>query len=277
MQQGFEFASQRAWEDTRKWLRDSFIAWIVVAVFFGVVSAIFIPTSDALIYRAIYGAIVAIIALILIVSITYIVHLIITPYRQRNDLRKIIGEQENKPKAKIEASELLAGMGDVNYTKRNIVVNNIYAAAVRFANNSSEISAKNVWAKISYYDSKEETELGSLIASWDELSDTDIFPAYATDIREVELKPKGPPYTIVLAIKHTEDEACYAYNSENYNYKDLRKPGYKLDGEKFVMFITLVGQNVDEDIFGGKQFAYILHNNGKGQGLIIEPYPDTKL
>jgi len=78
---------QRAWRDTRKWLRNSFIAWIGAILVCAVLSSIFVPTPivDTIVYRTLFGFVGAVVALILIVSITYIVHLLITPIRQRNE------------------------------------------------------------------------------------------------------------------------------------------------------------------------------------------------
>jgi len=87
-------SSCRAWVDTKKWLLNSFIAWIIVAAVSGMITAIVIPTINTIIFRAIYGFIGAVIALILIICITYIVHLAITPYRQRNEVRKSLLEKQ---------------------------------------------------------------------------------------------------------------------------------------------------------------------------------------
>jgi hypothetical protein len=282
-------APRRAWEDTEYFRKSAASFWTmeivgaaVLGVIGGSVGFLLTPVNPTPFQQYIYptfgGATGIIGGFILVFCGIFLAKLFRAPYKQRNEARAELLKTANRPEAKIEVSELLAGSGDFNYPQRGIAIPNIYAAGVRFVNNSTEISAKNVWAKINYFDGKGEIALGSLIASWDEMSGADILPTPVEDIRAVELKPKGPPYTIVLAIKHMEDKVCYACNYENYNYVDLRKPGYKLDREKFVIFVTLFGQNVGGDEFGaGKQFGYILYNYGKGKGLDIKPYTDTKL
>lgn len=87
MAQKLETAPSRAWRDTKKWLLGSFIAWTIVLAVSAVVAAIFSPITDTIWARAIAGLIGAIVALIIIVGITYLVHLLIAPYRQRDEAR----------------------------------------------------------------------------------------------------------------------------------------------------------------------------------------------
>jgi hypothetical protein len=88
---------QKAWRDTRKWLLNSFIAWIVAILGCGVLSSIFvpIPAVDTILYRTLFGFLGAAIALFLIIGITYIVHLWITPMRQRNEAYNYIADFQN--------------------------------------------------------------------------------------------------------------------------------------------------------------------------------------
>jgi len=83
-----EAAPKRAWKDTTSWLLNSIIAWVVVAIVGGGMSGLFIPSDNALISRIGFGILGAAVTIILIVVITYITHLIIVPYRQRNDALK---------------------------------------------------------------------------------------------------------------------------------------------------------------------------------------------
>jgi hypothetical protein len=80
-----ESAPKRAWKDTVSWLLNSLIAWVVVALVGGGMSGLFIPSDSTLISRIGFGILGATITVILIISVTYLIHLIIVPYRQRND------------------------------------------------------------------------------------------------------------------------------------------------------------------------------------------------
>ncbi len=279
MQQRWEAACIRAYKDTERFRKTSG-KWfwgveVVGSSLLAAVAAYFAFSNLKNWQVAVLTFLVFAVGLIVIYGIVYFVNLLRAPYLQRNELRRMINEQENKPKAKIVASKPTAGIGNARDLERNIDVKNIYAAEVKFYNSSLQVSASNVWATIRYYDSKEENEIGFQVASWEETGDKDTFLKYEGDTREIELKPNGPTYTIVLAIKHIEDDVCYAYSRKLYNYKDLRHPDYKLVGHRFVIIVSLRGQNVDYDVVGeDKEFVYILHNRGKGQGLAIEPYPE---
>jgi biopolymer transport protein ExbD len=85
-----ENSPKRAWQDTRQWLLNSLVAWTLVAVIpvgCGVLSVLFIPQKASLLAQATRGAIGAIVGLVLFIFLVYIVHLIITPYRQRGEAR----------------------------------------------------------------------------------------------------------------------------------------------------------------------------------------------
>ena len=85
---------QRAWQDTRKWLRNSFLGWVIAILGCGVLSGIFapMPPIDTIVCRALFGLLGAVVALILIILVTYIVHLWITPIRQRKEAYKCLGD-----------------------------------------------------------------------------------------------------------------------------------------------------------------------------------------
>ena len=97
MEQKWETAPRRAFGDTKKWLLGSFIAWIlasIIPVGSGVLAAIFISTTASLVRQSIYGAIGALVALALFLFITYLTHLLIAPYRQRNEARSELAKIE---------------------------------------------------------------------------------------------------------------------------------------------------------------------------------------
>ena len=80
----------RTQKDAKQWLLSSFISWIlacVVPLGCGVFSALFIPTKASILTQAVYGAVGALAGLILFILVVYLVHLVITPYRQRNEAR----------------------------------------------------------------------------------------------------------------------------------------------------------------------------------------------
>lgn len=94
----WESSPRRAFKDTKKWLLGSFVAWIIVTVVFAMIGAIFAPSTDTIYMRALWGFVGAVVAIISIVGITYFVHLLLAPVRQRNELRVRIEEQEKPDK-----------------------------------------------------------------------------------------------------------------------------------------------------------------------------------
>ena len=271
-----DVAPQRAWRESRAWLINSFVAWIIVLVVGGVVSAVFIPTDNTpdntLIAHAVFGAIGALATLVLIIGITYLVHLQIAPYRQRNEalakvseLEKIISEQKSKPTPQIIIYEPMVDLFKYRDDKTNTVFDNIYAACIWCANcpeiKSPETSAKDVYAIIDYFDDKAENLLLSIMGTWDE-----------KDLREIEMKSSGIPHNLGLAIKHKDDDFCYAYNYDNQALVDLRHRGRELIGDKFQITVRIKGTNIEGGLFDEIFSSYILFNDGKGKGMRIEKY-----
>jgi len=96
----WESAPRRTWKDTKAWLLSSFIAWILtplISLGCGVLTALFISKEATLLTQAIYGAIGAIVGLILFIALVYLIHLVITPYRQRNEARTEVESLSKKP------------------------------------------------------------------------------------------------------------------------------------------------------------------------------------
>jgi len=99
MEQKREAVPNRAWKDTKAWLLNSFVAWIlaiIIPVGCGVLVSLFIPTDATPWNQAAYGAIGALIALFLFVCVAYLVQLVITPYRQRNEARAEVMQRKQE-------------------------------------------------------------------------------------------------------------------------------------------------------------------------------------
>ena len=81
----------RAWRDTTSWLFTSPIAWIFAAIIqlvCAILATHFISVNANLGDKAIYGTISVSAGLILFLVLTYLIQLIVVPYRQRNELRR---------------------------------------------------------------------------------------------------------------------------------------------------------------------------------------------
>jgi hypothetical protein len=283
MQQGFEFAPQRAWEDTKRWLLGSFIAWIIVTLVVGVISAIFIPIENSLLYRAIAGLIGAGIAILLIVIITYLIHLILTPLRQRNEVRievqKVISQYNNKPKPNLEmAKKPYVDKRTISLTTGSRKVTGTpFFAHVKFRNAPNipcpQSNANKVYPEIMFYDTKL-TEVLKI----DNVRFSDMpqpaFQRLAIPQRkyyEVEFNANGNPHELTVALKYKADEFCYAFSDRSCIYEDWKKPEYLLEGNEFYVKVNLNGENTNGE------WWFRLQNNGVGGSLGLEAIPEPIL
>lgn len=128
MGQKLETAPQRAKDDTRKWLLNSFIAWILAPIITlggGVLSALFLAIKAIPVSQAIYGAIGALSALALFILIVYLVHLIIAPYRQRNEAREYVDTLEKEREPQLTVEKVVEGKyGNTSGESWGLVVHN---------------------------------------------------------------------------------------------------------------------------------------------------------
>jgi hypothetical protein len=86
-------ATSRAREDTRKWLLDHIVAWVLAFLLPGggtMLTTLMLPSDVSIKMAAVYGFIGGFLGLILLLVTTYVIHLILAPYRQRNEARNMI-------------------------------------------------------------------------------------------------------------------------------------------------------------------------------------------
>ncbi len=141
-----------------------------------------------------------------------------------------------------------------------------------FANNperrTSENAAKNVSAKITYYDSRGQLLIGPIYGRW---SDSDE-PKTSIDIQHLinaNILSNGTPRRLDLFMKFPDEEFCYAYNNDSYFFENWRHINYKLVGNQFLIEVVLIGERVEKGYWftvynkdGGKHIQITL---GKGQ------------
>ncbi len=89
---------RRGWLEARQWLFGSIVAWIIITVVFAVMSAVFTPSGDGFWLIVLAGIVGALVALVLIIGLTYLVFLIRAPYKQRNEARKVLANIPSKRK-----------------------------------------------------------------------------------------------------------------------------------------------------------------------------------
>lgn len=105
----------------------------------------------------------------------------------------------------------------------------------------SESTAKNVCAKITYYDGKK-NELGSVRGRW-------AGEGKSSDEEIIDLLSNGKPRTLYLAMKYNrEDESdLYMYGMEtdtSYFWNRHEDESYKIDNDKVVVRVEIIGERV---------------------------------
>jgi len=135
-----------------------------------------------------------------------------------------------------------------------------------FANNprrrTSENTANNVSARITYYDVDEQLLVGPIFGRW---SDSDE-PKTSIDIPRLinaSILSNGTPRKLDLFMKFQDDEFCYAYNNDSYFFENWRHVNYKLTAETFLIHVELIGERVEKD------FWFTAYNNDKGKHLRV--------
>jgi hypothetical protein len=279
MEQKWETAPRRAWGDTKKWLLGSFIAWILVTLVIGVISAIFIPVENTLPYRAMAGLIGVVVAILLIVIITYLIHLILAPLRQRNEARlevqKIINRYENEPKPNLQmVNKPYIDERTISLTtgSQGIIKTPLFAH-VKFRNVPNipcpESNANKVYPEVTYYDTKLIKVLKTDNVRFSDMPQP-AFQQLAIPQRqyyEVEFNANGNPHELTIALKYKEDRYCYAFSDRSCIYESWKKPEYLLKGDKFYVKVNLNGENTSGEWWFG------LCNKGIGDSLELEPIP----
>jgi len=114
---------RQALKNTVTWLFASIPGWIlntVGPIVSGIVVALFVPQNATLLTQSIYGAIGAVIALVIIFSITYIVYLWIVPFRQRNEALAQVRELQKQISTPVAVSKIIRLLSKVEIVLKAI-------------------------------------------------------------------------------------------------------------------------------------------------------------
>ena len=91
-----ESAPQRAWNNTKDWLLTHILAWVLAFIFPGsgtVLTTWLIPPITDVNLIVLYGFLGGVAGLLLLFGSVYFIYLIIAPYRQRNEARRLLSER----------------------------------------------------------------------------------------------------------------------------------------------------------------------------------------
>lgn len=110
-------APRKAWEDTKKWLLDNVISWFLAFLLpgGGTMLATWRLASNVGIMRAtVYGFIGGLLGLLLLLGITYVVHLVLAPIRQRNEAIKSVIARDQEIR-RLTEQRLLVSLPEPRY------------------------------------------------------------------------------------------------------------------------------------------------------------------
>jgi len=133
--------------------------------------------------------------------------------------------------------------------------NEYYFSLVDYINNpgirSEQSVAKKVIAEIHYFaeDGKSLVDERGIIGRWwDEPEKHDLPRSQAPHVlQEIDISPSGKKVrTLVIAMKHKNEDILFAYNMDSIEHHEWRKKEYLLGkGNKFIQ-VVLAGENVDD-------------------------------
>lgn len=129
-------------------------------------------------------------------------------------------------------------------------------------------TAERVVAHIVFYDTKDKDILNrDFIGRWGN-SIKQPKTREDLDVEEnnhwVDMFPNGTRYELDIVMKHKSETNVFAFNNTSYWYPEFRGIENILDGNEFVVKVTLRGSNIDP-----KEFKFRLVNNGKNNNLDI--------
>jgi hypothetical protein len=154
-------------------------------------------------------------------------------------------------------------------------------AAALFSNNPKPItdqnSAKGVRAEITYLDKSRKILLGPIQGRWGQTSQPSEIKKYEGPLIEsVDFPNNGAMRSLDFLIKYPEDDYCYAFNNDSYDFPYLfQNPLYIIKQKAFIVNIRLKGPFISENPFEfevitkGKNDTYMIRKrDGEWQKLL---------
>jgi hypothetical protein len=130
-----------------------------------------------------------------------------------------------------------------------------------------EADAAKVFTSLTFYRLPNGEKLfGPIEGRWsDAKQPIDLSPYSSLDgMSEVGFAANGKPHSLDIAIKHLDDQVCYAFSSPSFYAERGCRADWVLVGAEFRVEVTLKGHGLAETI------NYKLINHGRGNELEIE-------
>ena len=118
--------------------------------------------------------------------------------------------------------------------------------------------AQRVVAHVTFSELGHGNDLLTMAARWSHTPEPALVGGAVREIHnEIDMQPNGLAYPIDIAMKHLEDEECYAHNNESVTYEMWRHPQRALKPGKYRVRVDLRG------VGANKTFWFELHNPGR--------------
>jgi hypothetical protein len=146
----------------------------------------------------------------------------------------------------------------MGYTKpdgvfEEIAVSNM--AAVLFSNNPQPRTDKNhatsIRAEITYLNDNRKVLFGPIQGRWGQtFQPSEIKRSQGPLIESVDFPNNGAVRSLDFLIKYPEDDYCYAFNNDSYDFGYLfQNPAYVIKSRKFIIQIRLKGPFISDEPF----------------------------
>jgi hypothetical protein len=148
-------------------------------------------------------------------------------------------------------------------------VEKYYFAHAVFSNKPMAGNARNVVATIEYFDSKQnQIPIYNFYGRWGLEKEQPRAITHTTFPKEqfrVDISPNGDKYELDLAMKHQNENFCFAFNDVSYYSVEFRKFEYILKDNTIYICVTLNGEKMIQSSYWFK-----LTNEGKNAGMKIQ-------
>lgn len=119
-------------------------------------------------------------------------------------------------------------------------------AHIAFSNNPKYCTDKNspdkIRAEISFYNKNNKRILGPLQGRWVETDEPpEIRKGKKRILESIDFPNNGAIRSLDLFLKYPEDEYCYGYNNDSYNYVILQNPAFIIKEKHFFVVVQLKG------------------------------------
>jgi len=147
-------------------------------------------------------------------------------------------------------------------------------AHIGFSNNPKDRTDKNspekVRAEITFYDENNQKIFGAIQGRWGQTDQpTHIRREETRKIESIDFPNHGAVRYVDLFMKYPEDDYCYGYNNESYDFANYQNPAFVIPLKRFFVVVKLFGAYLPD-----KEWTFEAETNGRGDTFKIRKIGD---